>query len=1226
MFTPSAIEDNPININYDEILKNQLAHDSDDIESIIEEILKFNVYDFIWRVSSLNLLIENQNKSILFDTFLECLFSQYDRFDSHKDNMGNEKFASIIRKLSTLSISHMIDPSESPFLERVRYYGNYWIFPGINYNPAYCLQGFLDVLCLENHEFDSEFTRKVHLLIRFILQISDRAANIMGYDLNTIEHVEVQDIRFPNVDEMKKLKKCVCIDYSLIEELLPDQSLISCLFYDVKIAKNKQEININKQDFFAHPFVRVSEHETILLNPAILTSFLVHQIILLADQYNVKTKLIDAYNNRIWSHCKMYLKKLGHYKIREDKYGIKLINNECRKEAIFTVGNAKLLFLHFICDSGQNYTENSMFEECIVDDQLPTMAERAQYFCKNLSGQCVENIYQIVILNSFGRILMYEKSSCQRKKVLSLSPFELFCISINEREHNNFIASYIDAKSKIPDMIPASMCSELNSIEIYTGNDYSFYISDEFDAKTLNIFFGLGESLDYIIRAIKTEDRHLIDSYDGQLLQEVALLDSVRHIYYSETRPSKGIELVIKFKQINIWITTPQPKNMKEYNVYYSLADMLSYWIAECHHYIDKMQFTTDTLQIDILLTAPINDYYLMTEESISQSQEIQLQLKENAITMNWTPAVFHMLSNKFNTAEKEIVVSLLEHIGKFNWSPISLQKVDEIFQNPIKKKIFAANISDSPLLKPTNRPIPLISSEDTNQLLDEIGEYFLSMPEYSIGKVPDEKRANLANQVVGYLYSLLKTEMSTLSSEGVYEYVYFDLESVMYEAMISQARYAYDVSCYPEKEKEILEKQNHINESSVALKFLIEFIAATPPSGSKAFDTMQYGRILAICSLIVNWAYRNDLFRYHIFNTPIEFLKSGRIGMKQAENEFLMQINSAARTRKLEELSDPNIETFFPSEIIQDMKGQIDDAFWEEYGFTFGEFTQCIESLEAYGNKLHSEVKRCPMADVVQFIVNSQNFSEDVVKKVIAQISLTQRHDFLTPPKPFKKEDVYPWRFNRELSFTRRPVIQYGEDLIWGNRQLHHMWRYTIDLIISGKYKARKPKLLTLIGKLSHKRGNDFNSAVAEKLRTIDGIIVDERVSKINGKKIAGTDKNVLGDIDVLYIVPKKRKIVVAEVKDFSFAKNPYEMEQEYQKIFVDGDKQCYLSKHKRRATWIKEHVDDVIEQYHLTPGKWSVRTAMFVSEEIISNSFYHKNEKIIVYSEISPKKVKSV
>lgn len=178
----------------------------------------------------------------------------------------------------------------------------------------------------------------------------------------------------------------------------------------------------------------------------------------------------------------------------------------------------------------------------------------------------------------------------------------------------------------------------------------------------------------------------------------------------------------------------------------------------------------------------------------------------------------------------------------------------------------------------------------------------------------------------------------------------------------------------------------------------------------------------------------------------------------------------------------------------------------------------------------------------------------------------------------------------------------------------------------MEGKYKARNKKLKQLLGKISAKRGNDFNTAVYTKLASYEGFIVKERVAKINGKKISDFNGNALGDIDILCIIPKRHKIIVGEVKDFSFAKNPYEMQMEYKKIFIDDKKPCYITKHKRRVSWIKDHIDDVLLQFNLKKGKWSVEMALFVSVEIVSNQFFHKNENVIVYSDITEALIESI
>lgn len=1202
------------------------SSDEDILRTIIDDLKPYDIYDILARLSSLNLIIENQNKSILLDALIGGILSRPRNHYSGNAKMSSGKFRNVINRLETMGLKQMIDPAENTFIERVRYYGNYWIFPGINYSPSYCLQGFLDVLCLRNLQIDSRFTQKAHQLINFILQISDIIAQLLGYDLDTISHVEQRAIKLPNSKQFDRLKNCVYLQYSLIENLIEDEDLRQCLFIDFKNCDLSQVLTMDFQEFFAHPFLKIDENAVILLNPSILASFAIHHLILLAETFGCKDLLVDSYNDEIWRGCKRDLRELGHKKILESEYGIELINNQHRKEEIMTVGNDKLLFVHFVCDAGTDYDNKAMFGRREITEDTPTTCERVKYFVDKLPMAEERNIFQLIILNSFGRTVGCKTAKEEAHYSIALSPYELHCISVNERNREEFIPRYITAKKKLATLLPPMIVSELNSIEIYTSNDYSFYLSDDYDPKVMSTLFAPGDSLDYVIRAVKKENRHLISSYDGIHLCDVILNDPVRNIYLTKGAGASLPKLVIKFNDVNLWFTAGSIASREEANVLYSIIDTISYWLAEAKDIVKWMNFRTDAIRIHVELSDPVEQYYNLIADRGEFLLGIEYAHSGNTLNMLWHPTAYQLLGEKTNNTEKILLNSLLEEIAKLNQTEVDLCAVEHLFANPLKKKVYEINAANTPYMVPTGGDIPNISAEEEHQLLDEIGAHFLAFPEYDYGRVPDEERANLTNKVVGYLYSLLQTEIASIKPTGLYEKVYYDLETVLQNIMLAHSRYAYDIACYPEKTERLTERYNEANKASLALKFLAEYIAAVPPNGKKLLGTMQYDRILAICSLIIDWAYKNDLFIYNIFNTPVEFLKSGRIGMSRTEGDYLAQINASARTRRIESLSDPRVPVYTPLKPFPDFQELIDEAFNDEYGFTYHQFASCILAITDYGDTMKSEVKRANRDALINKVAQECQMATACVNAVIDLISLGKRDDFLVPPKPFRKEDVYPWRFNRELSFTRRPIIQHNDDLIWGNRHLHHMLRYTVDLIMEAKYKARGSKLKRLIGRLSDIRGNEFNTVVYKKLNSINGLIVRERLSKVNGKKIADAKGNVLGDIDVFYIVPDKHKIVVGEVKDFSFAKNPYEMDQEYKRIFVDSDKPCYMTKHKRRATWIRNHLEDVKAHFGLSDGKWLVKTVMFVSEDIVSNAFYHQGEQIIVYSQINENNVKAV
>ena len=1212
-------------------LFDRLYDGTDDVKvlsEIIEDIKAYDIFDFLARLSALNLILENQNKSTLLDPVIGALLAAPRSNYSSLIKMSNGKFRKIINRIENLSLAMKIDPAENAFIERVLFYDNYWIFPGINYSPAYTLQGFIKALFLKENSFDYEFKSKAQRLIHFVLIISNLIAEKLNYGIHSLEHIETNHIIIPSSDRLKELVRCVVIETDHIRLLLDyDDKLFNNLYCEFGRGNIHDIIFEETQTFFSHPFLMINETESLILNPSILVPYVIHQIVLMAEEYNIKFDVIDAYNNVIWKNCLSSLSQLGHHKIVEKELGIELYHGKNYKEVILNVENDQLLVLHYICDDGQGYGNETLFGEYPRQAISNIICQRVDYLSTRLGS--IPGVYQLLIINSFGRHIGTAIKQIKEHTLVSLSPFELACIAINERNQDAFLPRYICSKDRINQQ-PSVVISELNSIETYISNDYSFYISDEFSPKAGILFFTPGDSLDYVIRAINQEDRQLIDSYNDSYLEEVILNDKNRGIYVETAFSVPRAALAVKISNVIIWIYSPEILNHKDLNIYFSIVDAISFWIAECKEAIKDMAFQNQIIKLCVRLSGNTDDYNVAVEVHKDFSETVTFEIDKNVLNIIWTPDSLHLLCAKSNEIEKQMMICIfsrfqdLAEFGIINWTLI-----DTVFGNSLKKKFFMLEYTTTPYFKPVNpRHFCKVRSEDENALLDDVGSYLLATGKWAYGIVRDEERATVANSVVNYFYAQLKEIVANINPDHFYELVCYDLEINIYYMMLAQARYVYDIACYPEKVAKFQKDFNELNRSSRALRFLAEYISACPPSGEQILGKMQYEKILAICSLIIEWAYRNDLFYYHIFKTPVEFLPSGRIGMKQDENDTLTRINLAARTKQLERHSNPDIDQFFPNGILPDLQAKVDEAYFEEYGYSFAQFTSCVFNLIDHGDQLEGEVKRVKLKELIQYIAQTdENLDEKIVGQIIDNISLVKRDDFLKPPSPYRKEDIYPWRFNRELSFTRRPLMVKGDMVIWGNRQLYHMWTFLIDLIIEGKLKAHSKRLTALIGELSNKRGDEFNDRVLQKLKAISGLIVRDRVSKVNKKRICDTNGMTLGDIDVLYVVPELKKIVVAEVKEFSFAKNPYEMDQEYQRMFVDKNgKLSYASKHNRRIKWISDHIDDVKAQFELAGNGWSIKGIFIVSKEIISNAFYKAGHTIITYSEMTEKNIKSV
>lgn len=419
----------------------------------------------------------------------------------------------------------------------------------------------------------------------------------------------------------------------------------------------------------------------------------------------------------------------------------------------------------------------------------------------------------------------------------------------------------------------------------------------------------------------------------------------------------------------------------------------------------------------------------------------------------------------------------------------------------------------------------------------------------------------------------------------------------------------------------------NDLNRTSLALKFMMEYVAAKPPKGKKVLGIGKYEYILAICSLIIDWAYKNDLFYYNIFNTPIEILKSDRIGMKRNEFENMYQYGDKYRREQLYYNSSGDFRKKY-AVYQEDYSTALDEAFLSDYGYTYGQFCNVIMGMINYGNEReHDEVFVENTDSLIEYLLNLNiDLTSEVVTQVIGNISLTERKDFLKLPSKFRKEDVYPWRFNRAYSFNRRPVIIRGDDAIWGNRQLYHMLLYVTDLIYDGRLSTKDNKMATLIGRISDNRGRLFNQLIVDMLLDMGVFRVEPNVKKINKKLIADENGNTLGDIDVLIIDREMHHVYVAEVKDFNFSRNPYEIQSEYLRMFVDGEKKCYATKHNRRVNWAREHIEDLKMQYGLDNVAWKISGLFIVSEPLISTQVYRQDIDVISKAELSVEKIRSI
>ncbi len=104
---------------------NNIEFEDDDSQKVINEIIekasKYDIYDFIARVSGLNIFSKNQNKAVLLDTLTQHVFVKKKEYYTSLIKMSDKKFKSFIEELNNTFLAASIDPCVNTFVQNVMF-------------------------------------------------------------------------------------------------------------------------------------------------------------------------------------------------------------------------------------------------------------------------------------------------------------------------------------------------------------------------------------------------------------------------------------------------------------------------------------------------------------------------------------------------------------------------------------------------------------------------------------------------------------------------------------------------------------------------------------------------------------------------------------------------------------------------------------------------------------------------------------------------------------------------------------------------------------------------------------------------------------------------------------------------------------------------------------------------------------------------------------------------
>lgn len=1226
----------------------------------------YDLTDLLTALAALQLMPENADRTFRFEVLTHVVASISNKGFGSKRKINLKQLEKICRcdSLGLESLVRGEDPFDNPFTEAFYFYGgSYIVFPGIAEEPTFILHHLAKAIFLNSEPFQNQrFTLAARSLLLGVLAISSEIAQRAGLSRG-LEPVSApgRDPIIPASQRLEELKQAVSFSQSQLSKLLAKHNV--SLFDIEKLIVNLGDISIadyqiDNGDLLISPIVRTNGRFIVAI-PGILLSATRNEIIRLADECGVVDELAKRYQAAVWSTVVDSLGYINNHYVRVHPTGSPDISYF--QEAFFSFDSDKLTYVALVTDPLNDYDPHDPFGRWNLDDIGRKLEVRLQEIYKFAFTQLpgINEIFFLLICQGFGRlqVLGFNKlPGLEPLLLLGLTAADLETITLLEGGNPLVLWKYAWASWRLENQAEVISLGELNRFYFYRKNGHTFYQYDE--GRPNFILLGMGGAGDLRREVLHQRDWHAVPSFNSGYVTEVTSLFGTRDIpiYFPRAILSKihqPTALLVEVSSLFIWIVgyDHEAEDQEIRSLYRQFAETIGYWLWQFDSPLAPILelFVLNQPVLKIRLNISSDPAWSQIQESKKTLEEtlvyVEVDTTSEVVDVTILPDISLLLQQANNEGERYLMRSILEGFRLFLPNSQSDRLSEDVIISilnqhaplGIKKKLFFLNTSINPELEPDGLPnYRKVQEADEDELFDELGSHLSSAIGLGTGEIPDQQRTAVLNKAVGFFYLEFVKLVASLNPEGLLEDLVAHHEAIVRETAFYRLTIPTRLACFS-SESEMTEKlREELPERQKAARtsrFVIEYVVAQPPAGIRPLSLSVYDYLQALASQITNFGFESDLIKWKLADIKRRMLPSGRLGanrdeFEKARDAHLLifaggEIVRATKGFKRHWTESESLET--KSELVV----QMDAAATVEFGYSITELQELFGEAISIGRSIHPTVATLPLKELISYLSARLGWSQERVSQAVELLSLKARSDFLEPESPYQPADVYPWRYNRSLSYLRRPFLcrkQGGvTEVVWGIRHLYAASQYLLYLCVGGRLKVQSSEMKKVTGNLRNKQGEEFNDEVADFLEQNLKLVVRRRVRKIGKVKIQGKSGD-LGDIDVLVADPKNFCIKVIECKNFNFARAPHEMKNELEELFMGRLKgngkweKSAVEHHQERVDWVHSHLHEVLTWLHLDPSAhWKVEPLVVTDYELVTPYLWTSSISVISLLELA-------
>lgn len=1206
---------------------------------LLPEALKsYDLVDLIGGVGGLQLLPQNAKFGLRLE-YLAAILAGVEAADG-RPQAAKGRWRRLLRQppIGSQQLTRLEDPPEDTFSASVGFERDVFrIVRGRQEDSAETTELLLRALQEVLPHVPPEAVQAVRSLSLAALQLSEAIVGKAGIARNEPQLTLSPDYPFvPDAPAFSDLKRACTFTRDEIVGIVGATGLRSLGAISVKAGSVSYRLD-NPDDLWKihlRPIVRVGNAYVVAV-PSALPLALTHTVVRWSKDLDVLRRVADEFCRLLAMTIDNEVNYMGWVQmppLGQERPAAGL-------ERIYRFDRDKFAHILIVSDDFSDYSEASPYSDWApAGDHMRNRIDKVGAAIRGYHSDA--DVLHLVVAQGIGRpyyVAIQGNGLDPNSEFLALNPRQLSTIGRELGSDPLGLWKYARTVSKFGRERLMTF-SELDLFAEYRNRNNSLYFSDDERTPAVLLTPELGASL--IVQDAERHDVHSVRRWDGAGVVKVrrAWQETRLPVYAPIDSTGEAPMLLVESDPLQIWIVGDMEGAKAvggRLEVAQQFCEGVAYWLAEAlpslQPTLGLLSKTRQRLMIRICIDEDPFDGgddagspAEWVEATTGATEDINVLLRSGAV---------QALSGSTNAGERRILEAIL--LGIEAILPVELRaaapiRVPDVIERhaplgPKKWFVFTDESLRIPLL---SGPLPLLRTlqdADVEDVLDLLGPKVRAETALPPGEVPADRRTQVLNSAVRFCFHEIETRVSRLRAYGLLEQLIAWHEAIVQEYRRKRLIITPMLARLGDEgldAKELREDLELLVHSDQALRFLIEYVAAKPPSGDRALSLSELDYLVALANQVINKGMLSDAIHFARADIGVSFLASGRIGLTRS-GRYMRGVESFKLVQSQEIIDGAGDQFSWAwregGEAAEpDWLPDLNEASGEEFGLTMTEIAVFFGELLNIASEREHKPAWLPLSPLVSDVATRLEWDEAKVRAAVEAFALRPRDSYF--PSGFAMEAA-PWRFNRNLSYVRRPLLLAGDPepaLIWGSRHLLRCAPYVMDLIVSGQFRAKSSRMQSFMGRIRQMIGEEFNDRVAEEFEGFSRYKVCRRAERFGGKRIERSPAEPLGDIDVLVVDRARRTIIAVETKDFGLAKTPAELANEIAEF--DNSPGSTVRKHAERVAWLQRHQVQVLKSFGLEAGRdrWRTKALVVVSEALIGVHIQDVPMEVLTFSEL--------